>query len=347
MKEEVRKLWNLCFGDDEAFTELYFSKRYNDEVNLAIREEGKVVSALQILPYPMTFCGEIISTGYISGACTHPDYRSKGTMKRLLLNAFQRMQENSISLTTLIPAEEWLFDYYSRMGYTPVFKYSNQNYITKDLSPSSRFLISEFAPSDRDVHPYFDQKMRERPCCIQHPWEDFLVISDDLNLGKGKIIVARLEGKIAGLAFCYAKEGVLYVPELFFENDSARETLLYGAAEQMGAERISCTTPSADEKGKILGMARIIDAKRLLEIFAARYTELEISFRLTDSQIERNNAFYSIKSGRISADRLKESSLQIDVSQLTQAILGYKTEQLPRELQNFPKQTPYMSLMLN
>ena len=49
MKEEVKKLRNLCFGDDEAFTELYFSKRYNDEVNLAIEENGNVISALQLL----------------------------------------------------------------------------------------------------------------------------------------------------------------------------------------------------------------------------------------------------------------------------------------------------------
>jgi hypothetical protein len=24
MKEKVRELWNICFGDDEAFTELIF-----------------------------------------------------------------------------------------------------------------------------------------------------------------------------------------------------------------------------------------------------------------------------------------------------------------------------------
>ena len=74
-KDEVKTLWKLCFNDSDEFTDLYFKMRYKDEVNRVIREDGKIISALQMIPYPMTFCGEVISTSYISGACTHPDYR--------------------------------------------------------------------------------------------------------------------------------------------------------------------------------------------------------------------------------------------------------------------------------
>ena len=83
-KDEVKTLWKLCFNDSDEFTDLYFKMRYKDEVNRVIREDGKIISALQMIPYPMTFCDEVISTSYISGACTHPDYRKHGAMKRLL-----------------------------------------------------------------------------------------------------------------------------------------------------------------------------------------------------------------------------------------------------------------------
>ena len=73
-KDEVKTLWKLCFNDSDEFTDLYFKMRYKDEVNRVIREDGKIISALQMIPYPMTFCDEVISTSYISGACTHPDY---------------------------------------------------------------------------------------------------------------------------------------------------------------------------------------------------------------------------------------------------------------------------------
>ena len=58
---------------------------------MAVREEGKIISALQMISYPMTFCGETIATSYVSGACTHPDYRSHGAMRRLLRLTHRRM----------------------------------------------------------------------------------------------------------------------------------------------------------------------------------------------------------------------------------------------------------------
>lgn len=105
IKEQVKSLWKLCFDDSEAFIELYFRLRYNNEVNLAIQSGEEVIAALQMLPYPMTFCNKIVPTSYISGACTHPDYRAKGVMRELLSQSFARMLRNGVLFSTLIPAE--------------------------------------------------------------------------------------------------------------------------------------------------------------------------------------------------------------------------------------------------
>lgn len=123
-KDEVKALWKLCFTDSDEFTDLYFKMRYKDEINRVVREDGKIVSALQTIPYPMTFCGGVIPTSYISGACTHPDYREHGAMRRLLKETHRRMYEEGILLASLIPAEEWLFGYYAKSGYTPAFGYA-------------------------------------------------------------------------------------------------------------------------------------------------------------------------------------------------------------------------------
>lgn len=99
-KDEVKTLWKLCFNDSDEFTDLYFKMRYKDEVNRVIREDGKIISALQMIPYPMTFCDEVISTSYISGACTHPDYRKHGAMKRLLKETHRCMYEDGVLLAS-------------------------------------------------------------------------------------------------------------------------------------------------------------------------------------------------------------------------------------------------------
>lgn len=57
IKAQVRQLWKTCFDDDDAFIDLYFRLRYTDKINKVIEEDGKVISALQMIPYPMTFAG--------------------------------------------------------------------------------------------------------------------------------------------------------------------------------------------------------------------------------------------------------------------------------------------------
>lgn len=56
-KDEVKALWKLCFTDSDEFTDLYFDLRYKDDINMAVREDGKIISALQMISYPMTFAG--------------------------------------------------------------------------------------------------------------------------------------------------------------------------------------------------------------------------------------------------------------------------------------------------
>ena len=89
-------MWKVCFDDSEEFVEMYFRLRYKTEVNVAIKSGDEVISALQMLPYPMTFGGETVQTSYISGACTHPDFRSKGVMRELLSQSFARMLRNGV-----------------------------------------------------------------------------------------------------------------------------------------------------------------------------------------------------------------------------------------------------------
>ena len=114
IKEQVKALWKVCFDDSEEFVEMYFRLRYKTEVNVAIKSGDEVISALQMLPYPMTFGGETVQTSYISGACTHPDFRSKGVMRELLSQSFARMLRNGVHFSTLIPVSYTHLDVYKR-----------------------------------------------------------------------------------------------------------------------------------------------------------------------------------------------------------------------------------------
>ena len=61
IKEQVRILWDKCFTEeDKRFVDFYFEKRYNEDDNIFIERDNKVVSALQLISYPFSYYGKTI-----------------------------------------------------------------------------------------------------------------------------------------------------------------------------------------------------------------------------------------------------------------------------------------------
>lgn len=333
-KDEVKALWKRCFHDSDEFTDLYFDMRYKDDINRAIREDGKIISALQMIPYPMTFCGEVIPTSYISGACTHPDYREHGAMRRLLKDTHRRMYEEGVLLASLIPAENWLFGYYAKSGYAPAFGYAVERVQVDGLRLSADCRVEVCTSPDAEHYRYFDSRMHGRRNCIQHTEEDFRVIMADLLLGGGRLLVARKEDVIAGMAFTVPEGDALCVKELLADSGEVRRALLAEGAYIYKVREIVCFVPSSDSSLR-LGMARIIHAEALLRLFARAHPDAELYICLEgDEAIAENNGYYVVKQGEcLRAHRAGRAYALHTPSSLSSLLLE--------------AEHPYMSLMLN
>lgn len=337
MKEEVKALWKLCFNDSEEFVEMYFRMRYKNEINVAIESGDEVISALQMIPYPMTFCGNTVKTSYISGACTRPDFREKGVMRELLSQAFTRMFHNGIFFSTLIPAEPWLFGYYERMGFAAEFKYSVKEITVPEFIPSRDIIVTNVKECQENIYQYLDRKLSERPYCIQHTYEDFQVIMADLPISEGHLFVAQVENEIKGLAFAYKQDGYVVINELIAETKDAEYSLLYHIKEFTGYKRMMQLLPPDDDNQPQhpLGMIRIINAKEVLQLYASIFPDDEMQVKLSDKQLSVNNGYYYLYKGKCkySAERLPGTYISMNINELTSRVL--------KPLH------PYMSLMLN
>lgn len=347
MREKVKALWRLCFDDNDEFVDMYFRLRYNSEVNIAIESGDEVIAALQMLPYPMTFFGNTVPTSYISGACTHPDYRSRGVMRELLSQAFGRMYRNEITFSTLIPAQPWLYDYYARMGYATAFCYSKRTFhlpadekaFSSSLSsPDIAWEFRNYTDYDSNVYQYVNRKMQERPCCLQHTETDFQVILADLNLSGGTIFTLSDELGFSALAVAYPDESAsgLYISELFSDTPEAELVLLARICRKMQTETIDIIMPPViDQPTFKMGMIRIIRPKLVLQLYAATHPEVEMNIDLFDEQLSANNGYYYINKGKCmhSHRRLPGAHERLSIGQLTERI--------------FAAEHPYMSLMLN
>ena len=301
IKEKVKELWKLCFNDSEKFVEMYFRLRYKEENNLAILNGTEVTAALQMLPYPMTFCGDIVQTSYISGACTHPDFRGKGVMRELLSQSFERMYNSGVHFSTLIPAEPWLFDYYAKMGYAPVFRYSVQE-ITQmpqsHIKGEGEIAITPISVYREDVYSYLNKKLLERSCCIQHTQEDFNVLMEDLALSGGVLLIAQKETNINGIAVFYQTEKQLLINDLLAENGDIKQSLLHVIREYADNKKINQLLPPCSTLPiHALGMARIIHVKEVLRIYASAFPEKEMQLQIWDEQLPDNNGYYKLHKG--------------------------------------------------
>lgn len=346
IKEEVKALWKLCFDDSEEFVETYFALRYNNDVNIAIESGDEVIAALQMIPYPMTFCGKVIDTSYISGACTHPDYRGNGVMRELLSQAHTRMLQRGIAISTLIPGEPWLFDYYTRMGYASVFGYSKERLtipkerkavVVSDIIVRSIPVNGFTEQNQKEVYQYLNVKMAARPNCIQHTETDFKVVLTDLYQTHGVLYVATTpEEKVVGIAVVYREGESMQISELLTDHQAIETDLIEHIRQTTGCKNLLLITPpTADAATYPLGMARIIDARTVLQLYAATYPEEELNIDLTDKQLSANNGYYYLCKGKCmyGKERLPGAHIQMNIGELSQRILA------PLRL--------YMSLMLN
>lgn len=346
VKEQVRQLWKQCFDDDDAFIDLYFRLRYTDKVNRTVVENGQVLAALQAIPYPFSFCGEVVKSAYISGACTRPDCRNNGLMRRLLRQTHRQMYADGVLISTLIPAEEWLNGYYVRSGYASCFKYG--------LKRVDREVINRYAHPVENSYPflkinkmncgkrfgefpytYFNEQMCKRPCGVIHTPEDVRVILADLDLSGGDVWEVRNGDALAGLAFCLESEAdTVTVKELLLSSPGDEPPVLEALLRAYRVRQVRVIRPFAPEMHN-LGMARIVNVPACLALFARHYTGKDLYLRVEgDEAVPENNGYYVLRAG-MSEKRFEEQAVYdtCTISRLTSFV--------------FAGLHPYMSLMLD
>ena len=216
---------------------------------------------------------------------------------------------------------------------------------------------------------YFDQRLRERYACVLHPYANFRTIVHDYAISDGKIWVALNNEHIpVGIIFTVPAGGSSFVAkELVADSEEVKEALLrtalnhYHASSGIYRTVVPHTSPTADfstiaaadsngtskfvsntssEKGQTIpfGMARIIDANKILSMWAAVNQERRMIIHLSDPLLTNNNGSYIIENGKCFKTTNNEhihafEVLTMDIGQLAHFLI-------------YPEH-PFMSLMFD
>lgn len=279
-KPLVRKMWQTVFGDSDKYADIYFSQKYKNENTLIYLIDDEPVASLQMWEYDFTFYGNKIPIYYLAGLATYEEHRRKGYMKQLIEEAHRVMKERKISLSVLVPADLWLFNYYEQFGYAQVFE--------KDDEPIPLKRIIERGATLEKSFEIFGRVYNHSDFTVLKNFEQFKTIVEEQELSDFEI------------------------------------------------------------KTNLDGMARVIDAERLLKIYAKKNPVKRFTIRVTgDTTLRENNTFYTIEDGIVSKFPQAIADFEVDIVEICELLMGHDNEEFDSRIVNkFPRHKPMMNLML-
>ena len=131
-KKELQSLWQMTFLEDSQVIENFFENVFPTIVTPIIKIGNEIASSLFLLDCKI---------GDYNGKCvycamTKYSERGKGYMKKLLDFSYDYCIDKGFDFLFLVPAEESLFDYYSKCGFE---KFGiHRKYIFNENAPAKK-----------------------------------------------------------------------------------------------------------------------------------------------------------------------------------------------------------------
>lgn len=264
-RERLEELWRICFGDSNSFIRLFFDRVYKEENAFLFRKSGRIVSALYAIPYQMILNQETISTAYICGVSTDPQERNKGYMSQLLNESVAWLKEKNYRAATLMPAEEWLYDYYASFGYEEAFLTSERQYIRDASDVTDKVKTIHVSREEAESYfPIFSKLEHQRPNTVLHSSQDFHIVLDDLYADKGEMIaLVNEEKRCLALAFVKrTKESdTIELKEQLCETKELRDSLFNATTRLLNVEKLNWIEPDESSTAEARGMILKLDEK--------------------------------------------------------------------------------------
>lgn len=325
----LKALWKAGFNDTDDYINLFFKMLYK-KGNAVYKKQGEeIISALYLLPFNMSFNGYIVKTAYLCGAATLPEYRGKGLMSELMNTAIKRLADDNIPFCTLIPANEGLFDYYSRFGFADIYKTKKIRVKREEFDKKSLITFDKI-DNAKEITDLYNNEIGRKDFAHLRTKEYFEFLLKEAELLNGKVLKIIKNNEFCGYMFCFCD----FIKEFVLKNITFDE---YAAAafKYLKMEELEFVTPFdfsyEDGAVKRAGMLRIIDCEKVLNLWAEKMPQKSHIISVADKQIEKNNGVFKIEKGKVSRTDEK-AEVKTDIKDLANMIAD---------------SSPYINLSLN
>ena len=329
--EDAYYLWQLCFGDTDAFLSTYFRELYRADRTLVGYTDGVATTHLQCLPLELTAGGRSLPVNYVVAVCTHPDYAGHGLMKAQLQDALRLAKARGEVASLLLPAEAWLFDYYAASaGYAPVAVAT----VTTDLDAVLREADSDCEGATLVDYLVKVERMNPAPQLLHTPalWR---VVTEDYPTTEGYVLCEHrtASGRVDGALF-YIERGEELIVQAIYGSAEVRSALLRELPHPEGRRVSYYLRPQSGEaKGeRSMGMLRLLYPLRFLQQIAELHPELNGGWAYQDEFFPDLDGLYIVVAGEASCTPFSKEDASYRVCRSTAELLTAVGECLGTEL---------------
>ena len=256
--EQAKALWKSAFGDSDEFIETYFANKILPGNSIGIFKNG-LKSVVHMIPYKIRLQGKSFQSAYIAGAATAQDSRKQGLMKLLLHESLELMRSRGIIITHLYP---FLHSFYEQFGWA-VYSYVEKVVVTEGKKTQN----VEQTKDINILHSLYHNMVRSCDGYVIRTDREWKWRTDELYADDGKIYVLYEDDEPVCYMMCFEDgDSVEILETVYKDTRHARQLAEHLAAR---AKRVEYYLMSQDQNNAAHGMARIVDAQRVLEEFGA------------------------------------------------------------------------------
>ena len=323
----------------------------DDEIYAAIDENGRAYAAMEALPYTMWFDGHRVAMYGIGGVASMPETRRQGHVRKVFEKLFSDIHEKGVVFSHLYPFSH---DYYRKFGYEQCG--SAKKYILPvDAARRlpNRGETREFVKGDavRDtlvaVYESYASRHNVMLSRSQKRWDDVLNVD---GLGVDKLYYwADAGGNVKSWAKFQRNGRLMEISDIAWEDgesmlgilqfmgmfEGTAEKFSFRASPEFIAELYWNNIYDIQVENHWIGMNRVVDAKRTLELIKKPDGEGRFAIKINDGFAGWNSGTYTVEygGGECRVDAVHPGGADVEVTEhaFMQMALGlYEFEQVAK-----------------
>jgi len=279
-----KELFKRCFGDSDAYVDMFYQKYCTPDQVLIVEEEGELNSMATMLETTMHFPdGTSHPVGYVYALATNPYIQGKGYARQLLAFADEYLQKKGMKCLTLVPASPSLHRYFENLGLAECFATRKVEKMAAELTGlpplSEDCKLVPILPSEYNL--IREEKLKDN---MHIAYSDKLVQFQQFgcHLTAGDLYRIEIEGEVGCVAIEYVQRSRLLMKELLI-SPTKMEKAVQLISEEMPAVRFHIRTPACWEgmQGSYIqafGMIKWYDKELQQKWFAHQDAYLGLAF---------------------------------------------------------------------